>query len=173
MGQAVYVRIENLDRTKSRAIQPIWEGLFYVIEHNDSHVKVSITPFGQPLKTLLHKNLIKPNHFRNIPEQPEPMAITDIDSNERQLFQSSECVQKLGQGNQTNTQTIKAQSKTDNTPKVQNKDENHPKDTKTLPNETKKSLSNESGKFDNGKSQPKAKDTEIAESRKENIDKVW
>ena len=75
------------------------------------------------------------------------------------------------QGNQTNTQTINAQSKTDNTPKVQNKDENHPKHTRTLPNETRKSLSNESGKFDNGKSQSKANDTEIADSRKQILTK--
>ena len=171
VGQAVYVRIQNFDRTKSRAIQPIWAGPFYVVEDNDSHVKVSKTPFGQPLKTLLHKNLIKPYHFRNIPEQPEPMAITDIDSNERHLFQNSEYVQKQGQGNQTNKQTISAQSETDKTPKIYNKDETHPKDTETLPNETRKSLSNESGKVDNGKSQSKAKDTEIHENRKQILTK--
>ena len=100
------MRIQNFDRTKSRAIQPIWAGPFYVVEDNDSHVKVSKNPFGQPLKTLLHKNLIKPYHFRNIPKQPEPMAITDIDSNERHLFQNSEYVQKQGQGNQTNKQSV-------------------------------------------------------------------
>ena len=97
--------------------------------------------------------------------------ITDIDSNERHLFQNSEYVQKQGQGNQTNKQTISAQSETDKTPKIYNKDETHPKDTETLPNETRKSLSNESGKVDNGKSQSKAKDTEIHENRKQILTK--
>ena len=66
--QAVYMRIQNFDRTKSRTIQPIWTGPFYLIEDNDSYVKVSKIPFVQPFKTLLHKNLIKPYHFRNIPD---------------------------------------------------------------------------------------------------------
>ena len=46
MEQAEYVRIQKFDVTKSRAIQPTWAGPFYLIEDNDSYVKVSKTPFG-------------------------------------------------------------------------------------------------------------------------------
>ena len=99
------------------------------------------------------------------------MTITDIDSNEGHLFQNNECVQKQGQENQTKTQSINAHAKTDKTSKVQNKDKNDPKETETLPNETRKSPLNESGKFDNGKSQSKAKDTEIVENRKQILTK--
>ena len=48
---------------------------------------------------------------------------------------------------------------------------NHPKVTETLPNETRKSPSNGSGNFDNGKSQSKTKDTKIAENRKQILSK--